>query len=153
MSTETLVKAPQIKNAKLIALDAKYNFKEAGTGTKFWVTQTSEKVTAQIAVYLSENGKGCYGRVNINGTLRNVNLGISYESIMTLDGLTQDGMVIDCEVAPRIPNPILTDKDIEAVEALPGRSKQTTANIRAARLNPEQASELVMISFEEPEVE
>ena len=151
MSNETKVLRPV--NKALEALGAKYNFKEAASGTKFWITQTSETVSdAIVTVFLSADKQGCYGRTEIAGKSIPVQLGINYQEILDMDDLTQEGLELVCDVAPRIPNPLLKEEDIDRVEQLPGRSKATGARIRAAIADPSASVELVMIAFEEPQI-
>ena len=153
MSTETLLQVPVNNDAKAIALVKKFNISQAAVGIKFWVTKMQKKINTPAVLYLSkdENDPKPYLRVNIAGTEYNVNLGLHYDTMGTFEGLTRQGIQLDCTIAPRVPNPLLTDVQIESTRKAYG--DKAVANILSAKENPDSIKgQFVLVSYVEPEM-
>jgi hypothetical protein len=152
---ETKVKAKAKKaNAPQVESLAQYakrlNVQKRGTGTKFWITLLKEKRNETAVIHLSNDGKSVYFVItDENDESFHINLGMYYDTLQSL--VEFEGQEIDVVIAPRVPNPVLTDKDIDAVESNPLRGKSAVAKIRAARLAEEPQAELVLVSYTEPE--
>jgi hypothetical protein len=156
MSTVKEQLVPTI-NANLGKFVQKYNLKDAGTGTKFWVTLLKEKVKCKVMIHLSNDKTKVYARATYaEGKSLNFSLGMYYDTFQSLGDY--EGQEIDAVLAPRIPNPALTDADIAGQEANIASSrgevegKRAVANIKAARASDGVQGELVLVSYTEPDM-
>lgn len=150
MSETTLMtKNERTASAKaLSALISQYNIVESGQGTPFWKTVSASKQNFEATVKISNAG-GVWLSIEIKDKSYNLNLGIHFDAINTLE--EHKGELINVVVAPRIPNPQVTDSDIEAVRTKFG--DKAVANFIAARASEKPTGELVLVDFTAPEDE
>jgi len=107
-----------------------------GAGTKFWIPQTDEMIRVTGLLFFSiKDGQDAAPYVRVTdgqGEVHHIDLGANYKSLETYEHLaTEEGVSIKCSIAPRIPNPALTDKNIESVKEAYG--ERATTNIVKAR--------------------
>ena len=120
----------------------------------------SEKAKATCTLHLSSDGEKPYMSVEFGGTRRNVKLQPKqYNAFIEMEELTVDndydnGIPLECVIAPRVPNPALTEEQIVSIENLENYGTSSTKGIRAALLAKAEGKnpgELFLISFEENE--
>lgn len=144
---------PKVKKAttqeSLSLFLKRHNVSQRGAGTKFWITLLKEQRTETAVITLSNDKTKVYLIVkDEEDNEYHVNLGMHYEALQTL--VEYEGSELEIVLAPRVPNPALSESDIAAVETQ--RGPEATRRIKAA-MATEGSSELVLVSYDDTQIE
>lgn len=142
-----------VKYYDMDKLFQEFEIRESGKGTPFWTAVTSKQSKGKAVITLNKDKETVRLVLTHGDRTVTLNMGTRYDEIQE-NYSDFDGTEIDVIVAPNVPNPSLTDEDIEAVRSTYDDGDRRVSKVVAARkliAEGKSPAELVLLYFTPPE--